>query len=82
MRSAEFFETHPVFRHADFVASHTAGGPSSRTSNNLLARYLSTGRLVRIRRGLYASVPRGVDPTTVAIDPYLIATHLAEGDQG
>jgi predicted transcriptional regulator of viral defense system len=78
MRSAEFFETHPVFRHADFVAAHTAGGSSPRTSNNLLARYLSSGRLARIRRGLYASVPRGVEPTRVAVDPYLITAHLAE----
>jgi predicted transcriptional regulator of viral defense system len=78
MRSAEFFETHPVFTHAEFVAAHTAIGRSSRTSNNLLARYLATGRLVRIRRGLYASVPRGVDPNSAAVDPYLVVTHLAE----
>ena len=62
MRSADYFEAHPVFCHADFVAAHTAAGRSAFTSNNLLARHLAAGRLVRVRRGLYAVVPRGVDP--------------------
>lgn len=34
-------------------------------------------RLLRIRRGLYAVVPRGVDPATFTPDPYLVATKLA-----
>lgn len=75
-RSLDFFKTHPIFRHAEFIAAHTAGGRSASTSNNLLARHLAAGRLVRIRRGLYASAPSGIDPLRATVDPYLTASHL------
>jgi predicted transcriptional regulator of viral defense system len=78
MRSAEFFETHPVFRHEEFLEAHTSGGRSALTSNNLLARHLSSGRLLRVRRGLYAVVPHGVDAAQATVDPYLVASHLTE----
>ena len=78
MHSLDYFETHPVFTHAEFLAAHTANGRSPHTSNNLLAKHLASGRLVRVRRGLYAMVPRGSDPKLAAVDPYLIASHLSE----
>ncbi len=78
MRSIDYFETHPVFSHAEFLAAHTAKGRSPRTSNNLLAKHLAAGRLVRVRRGLYAVVPRGISPDRAPADPYLIACHLSE----
>jgi hypothetical protein len=62
MRPIAFFATHPVFTRAKFVAAHTASGRSEHTSNNLLAKHLKAGRLVRVRRGLYATVPPGLDP--------------------
>ncbi len=77
MRSADFFETHPVFTHEEFVAARAPMGTSRRTADNLLARHVSTGRLLRVRRGLYASVLRGVDPDRAPVDPYLVATKLA-----
>jgi len=78
MRTADYFETHPVFGHSEFVAAHTADGRSEFTSNNLLARHLASGRLIRVRRGLYAVVPRGVDPDKVSVDPYLLASRLTD----
>ena len=78
MRTADYFETHPVFDHAEFVAAHTAGGRSEFTSNNLLARHLASGRLIRVRRGLYAVVPRGVDPDKASVDPYLLTSRLTD----
>jgi predicted transcriptional regulator of viral defense system len=78
MRPIDFFETHPVFTHTEFVAAHTATGRSESTSNNLLAKHLRAGRLLRVRRGLYAAVSRGVAPDQVVLDPYLLATKLAE----
>ena len=78
MRSIDFFDVHPVFRHVEFLAAHTAHGRSARTSNNLLARHLAAGRLVRVRRGLYATVPRGVDPARATVDPYLVASQVTE----
>ena len=71
MRSLDFFETHPVFTHGEFVSAHGSGGRSKRTSNNLLARHLANGRLLRVRRGLYATVQRGIDAEF--IDPRTLA---------
>jgi predicted transcriptional regulator of viral defense system len=76
MRPSEFFTTHPVFTHSEFVEAHTATGRSERTSNNLLARHLQAGQLSRVRRGLYATVPPGVDADQATADPYLVATKL------
>ena len=72
-RSAAFFATHPVFTHSEFVAAHTARGRSRHTSNAILARQLASGRLVRVRRGLYASVPVGREHGGFVPDAYLIA---------
>lgn len=78
MRSLDFFATHPVFRHAEFMEARAARSRSVHTSNNLLAQHLDTGRLLRVRRGLYAAVPRGMDPAQVSVDPYLVASHVAD----
>jgi predicted transcriptional regulator of viral defense system len=77
MRSHDFFDAHPVFTHAEFVATHTATGRSAHTSNALLRKHLAVGRLLRVRRGVYATVPRGTDPDEAVVDPYLVATQLA-----
>ena len=75
----DFFATHPVFRHEEFVAAPSRGRSRSRqTSHNILAHHLAAGHLVRVRRGLYATVPRGVLPAKAAVDPYLIATKLTD----
>ncbi|MEW6074653.1 MAG: transcriptional regulator [Planctomycetota bacterium] len=77
-RPLVFFASRPVFTHAEFVAAHAGGGRSPHTSNALLAKHLASGRLLRIRRGLYAAVPSGVDPEEFSPDPYLVATQLRE----
>jgi predicted transcriptional regulator of viral defense system len=78
MRSLDFFASHPVFTHTEFVAAHTATGRSRHTSNNLLAMHLAAGRLVRVRKGLYATVPRGVDPGNAVPDPFLVAARARD----
>jgi len=78
MRSNDFFEMHPVFTHGEYVSAHTASGRSKHTSNSLLRQHLATGRLLRVRRGVYAVVPRAGDPTTAPVDPYQVATKLAD----
>lgn len=78
MRPLAFFATHPVFTHAEFVAAHTAGGRSTHTSNSLLAKHVAAGRLLRVRRSLYATVPLGLDPHDASPDPYLVATKLRD----
>ncbi len=72
----DFFAARPVFTHAEFVAAHTSDGRSLNTSNNLLARQVAAGRLARVKRGIYATVPYGVKSKIFHPDPYLVATHL------
>lgn len=46
------------------------------TLDNLLGYHLSRGHIIRIRRGLYYTIPKGADPKTYPIDPYLIASKM------
>lgn len=74
----DFFANHPVFTHEEFAAAASRGKDRSRqTTHNILAHHLAAGHLVRVRRGLYATVPRGVSPAKALVDPYLVATKLA-----
>ncbi len=77
-RPRDFFATHPVFTHAEFVAAHTARGRSPHTSNSLLAERVAAGRLLRIKRGVYASVPVGVDAADFQPTPPLVASKLSD----
>ncbi|MFH1812198.1 MAG: transcriptional regulator [Pseudomonadota bacterium] len=78
MRSADFFATHPLFTHAEYLEAHgSRGGRSPRTADSLLTRHTATGTILRVRRGLYASVPAGTPPDRFQVDPYLLATKLA-----
>jgi len=76
MDSLDFFDQNPVFTREEFLA-HRNAARSPLTSRNLLALHVARGRLVRVRRGLYATVPRGVEPGAARVDPYLVATKLA-----
>ena len=78
IRSASFFASHPVFTHEEFVAARGArGARNSRTADSLLARHAAAGRLLHVRRGLYAAVPAGAKPDAFRADPFLLATKLA-----
>ena len=52
------------------------GEVGSRGQEALLAYYTKTGRVVRVRRGLYAVIPPGADPGSYPVDPYLVAAKL------
>lgn len=79
VKPTDFFARHPVFRYDEFVAAHAGPGRRRRqTSASVLKQHVASGSLVHIRRGLYASVPRGVAPESLEVDPYLLATKLAE----
>lgn len=77
-KSLEFFAKNPVFRHEDFLAASAARGRTKATANNLLALHLASGRLLRVRRGLYAVRPPGVESTAAEADPYLVASKLQD----
>jgi predicted transcriptional regulator of viral defense system len=74
MLSETFFQTHPVFSHDEYAQSRN--GSSPRTVDSLLRKHVQSGRIARVRRGLYVSVPSGGAAHTV--DPYLVATNAAE----
>ena len=78
VRPAEFFELHPVFRREEFAAVHSGDGRRSpQTTATVLKQYVASGKLVPVRRGLYATVPSGVSAQRLYVDPYLLATKLA-----
>lgn len=69
--TSHFFASHPVFTKDEFVAF--LGGGSPRTRDAQLNYHTRTGRILRIRRGLYFA-PSGM---STAPDPYLIASRMA-----
>ena len=77
MKHADFFHRHPVFT-GEELAAHLAvnGEVGPRGQEALLAYHRRRGRIVRIRRGLYAVVPPGSEPESYPVDPYLVAAKL------
>jgi len=72
-----FYTAHPVFRVGEFVAAHAhEAGRSPATSLTLLKRGVASGRLLHLRRGVYAVVPPGVDPKHAEVDRFLLAGAL------
>ena len=59
-----------------FLSKHRSGNMNTRKA--LLTYHRSKGRVIPIRRGLYATVSLGSDPNTHPVDPYLIAAKLTE----
>ena len=69
-------------QHAVFTVEEVARYLSDRGSSNPLTRrsllnyHRKRGRILRVRRGLYATVPWGRDPASIVVDPYLVAAKL------
>jgi len=73
-----FLSTHALFTVDElnrFMATH--GSTNTNTRKALLTYHRSKGRVARVRRGLYATVPVGGDPGTHPIDPFLVAAKMA-----
>lgn len=77
MKYDSFFRKHPVFT-GEELARHLSshGEVAGRTQEALLAYHRKAGRVVRVRRRLYAVIPPGADPDTYPIDPFLVAAKL------
>lgn len=74
MTSSEvFFQTHPVFTHEEYARSRERASP--RTIDSLLRKHVGSGRVARVRRGLYVSTAAGAHAE--AVDPFLVATKAA-----
>jgi predicted transcriptional regulator of viral defense system len=79
MRSQDYFDTHPVFTFDEYRSARGRDSTSLSTVKNLLAGHVAAGRVVRVRQGLYATVPRGVDAARFEPDPFLLASHATDG---
>lgn len=75
MSLKNFFAAHPVFRRDEFDGYQKDRSHWTRKSS--LAHHCQQGRLRLVRRGVYAVVPDGVDPQSFHVDPYLLASKLA-----
>jgi predicted transcriptional regulator of viral defense system len=80
MTPKDFFARHPVFRAEEFGDFLAAKGRANvRTRDAHLRHYVQTGRLIRVRRPIYASVPYGHEAAKFQVDPYLVASRIAPG---
>jgi predicted transcriptional regulator of viral defense system len=78
-KPTKFFAKHPVFGFEEFRAAHqSAGKRSPQTTGSVLKQHVARGNLINVRRGVYARVPESADAATFRVDPYLLASRLAE----
>jgi predicted transcriptional regulator of viral defense system len=79
MKLEHFFNRHPVFTGDELAAFLASEGPRNvRTQEALLLYHVKSGRLVRVRRGLYAVVPPGASAESYPVDPFLLASRLTK----
>ncbi|MFO3210894.1 hypothetical protein SC371_09760 [Legionella pneumophila serogroup 2] len=79
MNLTSFFEQRPVFTHEECKQFlHSIGTTNPNTQRELLAYHLKKQHILRIKRGLFASVPgafrHAVD--NFPVDPYLVAGRI------
>ena len=79
MKHQEFFAVNPVFTVDEFREAFDGSDlPNPRTLKATLAYYTRSGRLKRVRRGLYVAVPVGMSLEHVPVDPFLLAGKMAD----
>lgn len=79
MNVADFFFTNPVFTHGEFVGFLDPEGTRNKDSiDALLAYHVKVGHVVRVRRGVFAVVPRGSTPAAANPDAFQLSMKLAD----
>ncbi|HOC47078.1 MAG TPA: type IV toxin-antitoxin system AbiEi family antitoxin domain-containing protein, partial [Syntrophorhabdaceae bacterium] len=79
MKLEHFFNRHPVFTGGELAAFLASEGPRNvRTQEALLLYHVKSGRLLRVRRGLYAVVPPGASAESYPVDPFLLTSRLTK----
>lgn len=81
MKLDDFFALHKVFTFKELKLSlyrDQFTSVKSSTLRNLLTYHQKQGHILRIRRELYYSVPKGLDSTHCPVDPFLVASKMAE----
>ena len=77
MHLGHFFSRHPIFTTnevAKYLSTNRSANPVTR--NSLLNYHEKRGRILRVRRGLYAVVPLGTDVSDAVVDPFLVTAKL------
>lgn len=77
MKHDEFFRKHPVFT-GEELGKHLSsyGEIGGRAQEALLAYHQKAGRIVRVRRGLYAVIPAGAGADSYPVDPFPVDAKL------
>lgn len=80
MKLEHFFASHRIFTVEELIdfskkANHST---NSSTLHNSLAYHQKQGNILRIRRGLYYSISKGTNLAHFPVDPFLIASKMAE----
>jgi len=79
MNVNDFLSQHAVFTVDELDGFLARRGTTNQNTRKALLNYhRKRGRIVHIRRGLYASVPPGSDPSLSRVDPYLVASKMTE----
>ena len=74
-----FLAAHSIFSRAELTTHLWTNRPGNPKAVDALLRYhVRAGHLLKLRRGLYAVVPAGADPRDCPVDPYLLASRLAD----
>ncbi|OLC12233.1 MAG: hypothetical protein AUH29_17015 [Candidatus Rokubacteria bacterium 13_1_40CM_69_27] len=78
MKSLDFFSAHPVFTREEFARAVADGRkPSSQTVDSHLGRYLRTGRIGRVKRGVFFVAGPRETAAKSPVDFLLVASRLA-----
>jgi predicted transcriptional regulator of viral defense system len=75
MGTVAFMQSRQVFTLAEARRALLPGAPAERVRNRL-KRYLGTGRLLSVSRGVYAAVPFGIEAGRFQPDPFLVASSV------
>jgi predicted transcriptional regulator of viral defense system len=81
MKLDSFFAQQQIFTVNDLIIwlSKEAASPVNHsTLHNSLAYHQKQGHILRIRRGLYYSIPKGVIAASYPVDPFLVTSKMAE----
>jgi predicted transcriptional regulator of viral defense system len=79
MSVQEFLRKRPVFTYAEFQDFTMSDKPRGKKAPEwLLAKYTRSGRVLRVRRELFVTVPPGADPKDCPVDPFLLAAKMTD----
>lgn len=77
MKYDTFFRKNPVFTGEELTQYQSSiGEGGGRVREALLSYHVKSGRILRIRRGLFAVIPAGANPKNHLVDPFLVAGNL------